>query len=197
MMNAGEEGQQQQSAVKQRLDDINAISIAIDTYDDIFSDFDPREILDRDLSEDFINELGHRHRQNPKGKYDVLLVAPKAIEDPAAEKKIISRLNRYFHQKYLRYKKTIDELRIRGGIYVVFGMLLLSSLTLLGYYGKLNKLTLELTGIIFMPLGWFGIWEGFSKMIEIPFKLNNDTQTYKRLSKASYKFEYLGEEKKS
>ena len=185
-----------EAAIKQRLDDINAISIAIDTYDDIFSDFDPRDILDRDLSEDFINELGHRHRQSPKGKYDVVLVAPKAIEDPAAEKKIISRLNRYFHQKYLRYKKTIDDLRVRGGIYVVFGMMLLAALTFLAYYQKLDKLTLELVGIIFMPLGWFGIWEGFSKMIDIPFKLNNDTQVYKRLSKASYKFEHIGEGKK-
>lgn len=182
--------------IKQRLDDINAISIAIDTYDDIFSDFDPRDILERDLSEDFINELSHRHRQSPKGKYDMVLVAPKEIENPAVEKKIISRLNRYFHHKYLRYKKTIDELRIRGGIYVMFGMLLLASFTLLAYYGKLDKLTLELVGIIFMPLGWFGIWEGFSKIIEIPFKLNNDTQVYKRLSKASYKFEYIGEIKK-
>ena len=38
------------SSVKQRLDDINSISIAIDTYDDIFSDFDPRDDLERDLS---------------------------------------------------------------------------------------------------------------------------------------------------
>jgi hypothetical protein len=185
-----------ESAIKQRLDDINAISIAIDTYDDIFSDFDPRDILDRDLSEDFINELRHRHRQNPKGKYDVVLVAPKAIEDQGVEKKIVSRLNRYFHQKYSRYKKSINDLRIRGGVYVVFGMALLSILTLLAYYRKLESLKLELVGIIFMPLGWFGIWEGFSKMIELPFKLENDTQVYKRLSKASYKFEYIGEGKK-
>jgi len=179
--------------IKQRLDDINAISIAIDTYDDIFSDFDPRDILDRDLSEDFINELRHRHRQSLKGKYDVVLVAPKSIEDAAVEKKIVSRLNRYFHQKYLRYNKSIKDLRIRGALYVFLGMLLLASMTLLGYYGKLDKLTLELMGIIFMPLGWFGIWEGFSKMIEIPFKLNSDSQVYRRLSKASYKFEYIGE----
>jgi len=182
--------------IKQRLDDINAISIAIDTYDDIFSDFDPRDILDRDLSEDFINELNHRHRQTPKGKYDVVLVAPKAIEDQAVEKKIVSRLNKYFHQKYLRYKKSIDEIRIRGGLYVVSGMAVLSVLTLLGYYRKLDTLTLELVALLFMPLGWFGIWEGFSKMVDLPFRLSNDTQVYKRLSKASYKFEYIGEVKK-
>lgn len=182
-----------QTSVKQRLADINSISIAIDTYDDIFSDFDPRDILERDLSEDFINELARRHRQGTKGKFDVVLVAPKAIEDQAIEKKITARLNRYFHQKYLRYKKSIDELRKRGAIYIAFGMLLLAALTLLAYFGKMDRLRLELVGIIFMPLGWFGIWEGFSKIVDIPFRLGSDALVYKGLSKAAYKFEYIAE----
>jgi len=182
--------------VKQRLDDINAISIAIDTYDDIFSDFDPRDISQRDLSEDFIIELTRRHRQDIKGKYDVVLVAPKSIEDPAAEKKIISRLNRYFHQRYRRYAKSISELRLRGLIYIAIGMAALITLSLLTYYKRLETLMLEVIGIIFMPLGWFGIWEGFSKIVDIPFRLGSDTQVYSKLSRAAYKFEYIGEAKK-
>jgi hypothetical protein len=153
--------------VKQRLDDINAISIAIDTYDDIFSDFDPRDISQRDLSEDFIIELTHRHRQTQKGKFDVVLVGPKTIEDPQLEKKIVSRLNKYFHQKYLRYIKSINEIRTRGLMYVAFGMFMLFGLTYLTYFMKLDKMTLELIGIVFIPLGWFGIWEGFSKIVDI------------------------------
>lgn len=179
------------SSVKQRLADINSISIAIDTYDDIFSDFDPRDVVDRDLSEDFINELARRHRQGRKGKFDVVLVAPKSVENVAVEKKITARLNRYFHQKYLRYKKSIDELRIRGAIYIAFGMLLLAALTLIAYFGKMDRLAIELMGIIFMPLGWFGIWEGFSKIVDIPFRLGSDALVYKGLSKAAYKFEYI------
>ena len=185
-----------QENVKQRLDDINAISIAIDTYDDIFSDFDPRDLTQRDLSEDFIIELMRRHRQDPKGKFDVVLVAPKSIEDPSAEKKIVSRLNRYFHQKYARYKRSINDIRIRGLIYIASGMALLITLALLTYYKKLETLMLEIVGIMFMPLGWFGIWEGFSKIVDMPFKLESDTQVYRKLSRAAYKFEYIGEAKK-
>jgi len=185
-----------EDAVKKRLDDINAISIALDTYDDIFSDFDPRDITQRDLSEDFINELMRRHRQGSKGKYDVVLVAPKAIEDQNAEKKIVSRLNKYFHQKYHRYIKAVRQIRLTGFIYISAGMALLMGLAFIPYFVKLDRLTLEILGIMFMPLGWFGIWEGFSKIMEIPFKLARDTQSYKGLSKASYKFEYISEEKK-
>jgi hypothetical protein len=48
---------------------------------------------------------------------------------------------------------------------------------------------------MFMPLGWFGIWEGFSKIVDIPFKLGSDTQVYRKLSRAAYKFEYIGQAK--
>jgi hypothetical protein len=186
----------EQGEIKQRLDDINAISIAIDTYEDIFSDFDPRDILERDLSQDFLNELMHRHRQNRSGKYDVVLVAPRSIENKETEKKIVSRLNKYFHQKYLRYIKTITEIRVRGTIYIVLGSITLMTLTFLSYNKILNALKLELIGIMFLPLGWFGVWEGFSKILDIPFKLDMDTKAYKGLSKASYKFDYLGDGKK-
>jgi hypothetical protein len=179
-------------AVKHQLDDINAISIAIDTYDDIFSDFDPRDIAQRDLSEDFIIELMRRHKQGEKGKYEVVLVAPKAIEDRNAEKKIVSRLNKYFHQKSVRYHKAIREIRFTGLAYITIGMAILIGLVLFPiYYRAPNQIALDIIGIIFTPLGWFGVWEGFSKIVEIPFKLSRDTATYKGLSKASYKFEYI------
>jgi hypothetical protein len=182
-----------ENTVKQRLEDINAISIAIDTYDDIFSDFDPRDLTQRDLSEDFIIELTRRHRQDIKGKYDVVLVAPKSIEDPVAEKKIISRLNRYFNLKHARYVKAIKHIRMRGLLYIVSGMALLIAFALLTYYKKLDPLTREVAGIMFVPLGWFGIWEGFSKVVDIPFRLESDTQVYRKLSRATYKFEHIGE----
>ncbi|MFA6549714.1 MAG: hypothetical protein WCT39_07310 [Candidatus Margulisiibacteriota bacterium] len=186
-----------ENSVKKRLDNINAISIAIDTYDDIFSDFDPRDISQRDLSEDFIIELMRRHRQTLRGRYDVTLVAPKIIEDHEAEKKIVSRLNKYFHQKYLRYLKRIREIRVQGLFYIAAGMAILVALALhLNYVKDPNLITPTILGIMFTPIGWFGMWEGFSKIVEIPFKLANDTEAYKRLSKASYKFEYIGEEKK-
>jgi hypothetical protein len=39
-------------ATEQRIKDLKEISIAIDTWDDIYSDFDPRPYNERDLSEE-------------------------------------------------------------------------------------------------------------------------------------------------
>ena len=46
---------------EQRIKDIKEISIAIDTWDDMFSDFDPRPFNMRALSEDVMAELKKRH----------------------------------------------------------------------------------------------------------------------------------------
>jgi hypothetical protein len=180
-----------QDTIKQRLDDINAISIAIDTYDDIFSDFDPREIDHRELSEDFIIELVRRHRTDPRGKYDVVLVAPKAIRDDSTEKKIISRLTHYFHAKHIQDVKIINQIRMRGLIYILIGMIFLIGMVFTTYYQLLGKLIVELAGIVFMPLGWFGVWEGFSLIVDKPFKYEREAELFQRLSKAVFKFEYI------
>jgi hypothetical protein len=180
-----------QDHIKQRLNDINAISIAIDTYDDIFSDFDPREIDQRELSEDFIIELLRRHRTDPRGKYDVVLVAPKAISDPNTEKKTISRLTHFFHIKFTQDIKIINQIRLRGLIFVMIGMLILMALVFATYYRVIDKLMIELAGIVFMPLGWFGVWEGFSQIVDKPLKFQREAEVFKKLSKAEYKFEYI------
>ena len=184
----------EKTQIKQRLADINSISIALDTYDDIFSDFDPRDISERDLSEDLIVELQRRHRENPRGKYQVIFHAPVSLADKSIEKKAIQRIKRNFNLKYLQQIKFVNRLRLRGSIFLLSGTASLAILTLITYSQRLDPLFVDLLGIVLMPLGWFGIWEGFSKIIDAPLPLQREADVFKKFSRASYKFEYLGEE---
>ncbi len=74
---------------EQRIKDIKEISIAIDTWDDIFSDFDPRPLNIRALSEDFIAELKKRYRETRKGDFLVTIYAPISLKDAESEKAVI------------------------------------------------------------------------------------------------------------
>jgi hypothetical protein len=47
--------------------------IALDTYDDIFSDFDPSPFDHRVISEDFLSELRRRYNLTPKDNFVVPL----------------------------------------------------------------------------------------------------------------------------
>jgi len=179
----------------QRIQDIKEISLAIDTWDDIFSDFDPRPLNERTLSEDFIAELRKRYREKLKGKYLITIYAPSSLEDAKTEKVVFQRLKHYFRHRAMSKKREVVRIRIRGIIFVTFGIMFLSFLTLTTYYKFFGDLAIEILGIILMPLGWFGIWEGFSKIVDTSFGIIQDQMLFEKLSKATYRMKYIENEK--
>jgi len=177
----------------QRIKDIKEISIAIDTWDDVFSDFDPRPFGDRTLSEDFMAELKKRHRETRKGSFAVTIYAPASLQDEKTEKTIMQRLKRHFKHRAMQRQQEIGRIRIRGVSFVILGALSLGFLTVVTYFQYFNDLIIELLGIVFMPLGWFGIWEGFSKLVDTSPAFIQEEILFNKLSKASYQIKHIGE----
>jgi len=177
------------------LQSLKEIDIAIDTWDDIFSDFDPSPFSERTLSEDFIVELKKRYRETRKGNFAVAIFAPASLKDPKAESTVIQRLKRHFKHRSLQRQKEIIAIRIKGVIFVLVGIGFLTFLTLAAYYKLFSNLTVEILGIVVMPLGWFGIWEGFSKIVDTSPKALREETLFKKLSTAQYRF-IFSEEKK-
>jgi len=177
----------------QRIRDIKEISIAIDVWDDIFSDFDPRPLNERALSEDFIAELRKRYRETQKGDFLITIYAPVSLKDEKTEKVVIQRLKKHFKHRSLSWKREIGRIRKKGFVFVVIGISFLSFLTFATYTRFLSDLAIELLGIILMPRGWVGIWEGFSKIVDTSHNLMQDEMLFNKLSKASYRFRYIEE----
>lgn len=175
----------------QRIEDLKEIAVVIDSWDDIFSDFDPRPLSERTVSGDFIDELRKRYRETPRGEPIIVICAPKALQNQESEKMVMQRLKKHFRYRYLQHKKTHIYMRIRSIVLVSAGILSLSFLTLATYYKFLSELTIEMIGIVLMPLGWFGIWEGFSKLIDASPPYIHKQKLYEKLSKASYQFKYI------
>lgn len=178
--------------IEDHIKDIQEISIAIDSWDDIFSDFDPSPLEQRILSEDFLLELKKRYRETRRGNFIVTIYAPQILKDEASERIVIKRLKQYFKFRHLATQKEINDRMRLGAIFVVMGILFLATLTLIANFNVLSKLTIELLGIILMPLGWFGIWEGFSRIIEPAPLLKQELELFLKLNKASFKFKYAG-----
>lgn len=178
-----------------RIRDIKETSVAIDTWDDIFSDFDPRPFDIRALSEDFIAELKKRYTETLSGSYLVTIYAPIALKADKTEKTVIQRLKRHFKHRALRCQKAINQTRARGAIFVASGILSLGLLTFITFSRIFSDLAIELLGIILMPLGWFGIWEGFSKIVDTSQGAITDEILFNQLSKASFRFRYIEEGK--
>lgn len=180
-----------------QIKDFQEITVAIDTLDDIFSDFDPRPLAQRALSEDFLKEIKKFCRETPIGRLTVVFLGPVSLKDELTknfqEKAIINHFHQEFKKRASENNKIIQNLRGTGFLYILFGMSLLLVLTFLGYKKIISVLSLEVLGVLLMPLGWFGVWEGFSKIVDTPYRLKEEAVMYAKLSKAQYTFKFLGE----
>jgi len=83
------------------------------------------------------------------------------------------------------------RLRLRGALFVSIGIASLSFLTLATYYKFLSDITVEILAIVLMPLGWFGFWEGLSKLVDTSPAFLQDEKLFEKLGKATYKFTYV------
>jgi hypothetical protein len=179
----------------QRIKDIKEISIAIDTWDDIFSDFDPRPLNIRALSEDFIAELKKRYRETRKGDFLVTIYAPISLKSAESEKAVTQRLKKHFKHRSMQRQKELNRIRRRGIIFVIMGICSLGFLTISTYFQLFRELAIEILSIVFMPLGWFGIWEGFSKIVDASPIFLQEEILFNKLSRAFYQFRHIEEKK--
>ncbi|MEI8348955.1 MAG: hypothetical protein WCI77_02280 [Candidatus Omnitrophota bacterium] len=180
--------------VEQRVKDLREIGVVIDTWDDVFSDFDPRPLSERTVSEDFLDELKKRYKETRAGDFIITIYAPISLKDEESEKMVTHRLKKHFHQKFLQKKKVVNFIRIRGLVFVLVGICSLTFLTLATYFKFLSDLAIQIAGIFLMPLGWFGFWEGLSKLVDTSPVVVRDEKLFGKLSKAVYHFKYIGED---
>lgn len=182
-----------------QIKDFQEITVAIDTLDDIFSDFDPRPLHQRALSEDFLKEIQKFYKESATGRIQVVFLGPVALkellEKNQLEKLIIAHLHQEFRSRSQQAKKAINSIRKTGARFITFGATLLVALTFAQIFQFFPQLGLKLGTELLMPLGWFGMWEGFSNLVETPYKLKEEVTMYDKLSKAQYSFKFLGEVK--
>jgi hypothetical protein len=163
------------------------ISLIIDTYDDIFSDFDPRPYHERVLSEDFLTEVRHRHLPHKKGGLEVRFLVPDSIRDQKVEAVIKRRLKAYFKEEEKELGKLLSDKRKIGYIYITVGALLLSSIAFV-IVNYSNNLWARIFELLLAPAAWFGMWEGLSKVLDHEEIRESQFLLSRRLSESVFNF---------
>ena len=88
------------------------LSLWLDDYDDIYSDFDSRNYLKRRVSSDFINELRISLKNKNEKINDLVILLPQGKRDTSTEQKITRNLKNYFNrQLYLNTEKYNKDLK--------------------------------------------------------------------------------------
>ncbi len=166
---------------------LNLLHIALDTYDDIFSDFDPSEYDHRILSDDFLKEMQKRHVETKKGDIEVRFSIPEVMRSGKTEALIKKRLNEYFQNQIKLIDTEISKRKRTGMVYFFSGFVVLLMTVFSADFFPASHAR-ELVAILLTPLGWFGMWEGVGLFVQAPQRYEEQKKFFVKFSKANYVF---------
>jgi hypothetical protein len=159
--------------------------IALDTYDDIFSDFDPSPFDHRVISEDFLSELRRRYNLTPKDNFVVHFTLPKQLRSEKIELLVKRRIKEHFRDHVKKISKLISERKHSGYFRIVVGIAVLILNILLGnYHAEIANAISELLLVV----AWYFFWTGLERIFEQPEKLIFEKNFLEKFSKADYIF---------
>ena len=162
-----------------------SISLVIDTYEDIFSDFDPRPFSERALSDDFLLECKKAAMDKEEG-LELLFAVPRNKRSINDETKIKKRLRDHFRKHHLEKEQEIEKLKFEGWRWVAIGAVLMILSAFLETSTK--NFIINLLVIIVTPASWFSFWEGLGKVFIDSKEKKPDQEFYHKMASATITF---------
>ena len=163
-------------------DVLQTAQIALDSYDDIFSDFDPSPYETRLLSDDFLNELRRRHAEKRKGEFVVNFSLPGRLRSEKTEALVRKRIKDYFRGRLRDVDKAVRDRLRNGMLRLLAGALVSLSLIVFPQLDVVPALTL------ISVLIWYVLWSGFENIFEASGTLKRKHIFYEKFMRAGYTF---------
>jgi hypothetical protein len=161
------------------------ISLILDTYDDIFSDFDSRPYSERALSDDFLLECKKAALEKNEG-IELILSMPRDKRSINEEFKIKKRLREHFKKHAVKEEQNLRKIKREGLIWVMLGIIIMSSI-LYSFVNLENQFWLAVMTVFEVP-SWFFIWEGMGKIFFESKKVEPNYEFYRKMSTAQITF---------
>jgi hypothetical protein len=172
---------------KLRLLQMSEISLWLDGYDDIFSDFDPRQYSERSLSDDFLREAQKAAREKVSGVIDLKFLIPAAKRDVKLEDVIKKRLHEHFKKHHQSLEGEVRRLRVRGIMWAFLGMFLMMVSTFIRMKSPMD-FGYQFLVVVFEPGGWFVTWFGLDQIFYAAGGKKAELEFYGKMSKCVIHF---------
>ncbi len=163
-------------------DVLQTAQIALDGYDDIFSDFDPSPYERRLLSDDFLRELRRRHAEKRKGEFVVNFTLPGSLRSEKTEALVRKRIKDYFKARLRETAKERKDKLKEGVLRLVVGVMLSILLIVFPQLDVVPLLT------ILSVLIWYVLWSGFEELFDVSRRLKRKEAFYDKFLRAEYNF---------
>jgi len=160
------------------------VSLILDSYDDLFSDFDPRPYHERAISGDFLDECKRAARDKEQGM-ELRLLIPHEKRKINEEVKIIKRFKSHFQKHFKEKGKEIINIRKEGIQWFLIGGAIIFASTFLY---RLEGFLFNFLFVLSEPAGWFTLWTGLDKIFNESKKPEPDLGFNKKMSSAEISF---------
>lgn len=164
------------------------ISMWIDDYNDIFSDFDPRPYSKRLLSDDFLNEAKKVVKEAKLGHFELKFLVPASLRKTDQESMIKKRLRDYFRKQAASLESESRQIIKKGVVFTIVGFVLMIAASLMyqmDYLGFIGTIML----VIMEPSGWFSVWYGLDQIFYEGKKNSKEIKFSSSMTKADMSFE--------
>jgi len=163
------------------------ISLWLDYYTDIYSDFDSRHYLKRRISDDFLYELKMASKHKEGIMENLLLLLSKEKREEESEKLITESLESYFQKQFITLRELGRKKLLRGIILFVTGITVMITNSLIAYSGN-DSFPLVALRIMLEPAGWFLVWAAFDFLFYDWQELKKEKKFYRELAEANVRF---------
>ncbi len=167
---------------------INLVNLALDSYEDIFSDFDPSSYSKKTISDDFTREIQKRYTENKNGKFEVVLSLPKNLRNDKLEEIIKKRIKEHYKNKTKESSDKIGKMQLKGLNRIFLGIcFVFLGVVLKLYFGGTTEF-IDVFTSFFEIAGWFSIWTGYEYRSDKPSDILELRDFYRKFQNADYKF---------
>jgi len=163
------------------------LSIWLDEYDDIFSDFDPSPYSDRTLSDDFLHEIRKRIHQSDTGKVQLKLLLPEGKRNKERETVIVRHLHSHFKYESIEFAEHKKKMQNSGWLSTLAGLIIMMFAAWF-VYNSGKHFSISILRVITEPAGWFLVWTGLDQVFYKSKNLNTDLNFFEKMSTADVSF---------
>ena len=167
---------------------MEALRLWLDSYNDLYSDFDSRHLGRRRISEDFMHEL----QQAMTGEYastnDLILQLPEAERQPETESRIIERLQRYFQGQF-KEAQFKHRKKVRAGWILIAAGLAIMVINAWISIEYPDHNVIMASKVVLEPAGWFMMWTGLDILFTDRKSLYKEMVLFRSLSAMKIQFQ--------
>lgn len=163
------------------------LSVSLDDYSDIYSDFDSRHYTSRRISEDFLNELRNDIQYREKPFEELCLLIPELKRNEDTEGEIVNSLKKFFKQQFHTYKLRAKR-KFRISLVLLFTGIIIMMLNATLIFLEIHSILFTLLSTILEPASWFLLWTSIDYLLYDWKELMHKKLFFERFSEISIVF---------